>query len=51
MKTAILWFRRDLRVADNPALAAALDHRQTDLVNLPNERWEELHRHYLAQLA
>ncbi len=25
MKTAILWFRRDLRLVDNPALAAALD--------------------------
>ena len=25
MKTAILWFRRDLRVDDNPALASALE--------------------------
>ena len=24
MKTAVIWFRRDLRLADNPALAAAL---------------------------
>ena len=25
MKTALIWFRRDLRLADNPALAAALE--------------------------
>jgi uncharacterized protein YndB with AHSA1/START domain len=33
------------------ALAAALDGRSTDLVNLPNDRWEALNRQYLAQLA
>ncbi len=26
MRTALLWFRRDLRLADNPALQHALDH-------------------------
>ena len=26
MTTAIVWFRKDLRLADNPALAAALEH-------------------------
>ena len=25
MKTALIWFRRDLRLADNPALIAALE--------------------------
>ncbi len=33
------------------AFAAALDQQTTDLVNLPNERWETLYRQYLAQLA
>ncbi len=28
MSTAIVWFRRDLRLADQPALAAALAHHQ-----------------------
>lgn len=28
MKTAIVWFRRDLRLSDNPALDAALEHAE-----------------------
>jgi deoxyribodipyrimidine photo-lyase len=31
LKLAIVWFRRDLRLADNPALAAALDAAETVL--------------------
>ncbi|HEX5649372.1 MAG TPA: deoxyribodipyrimidine photo-lyase, partial [Steroidobacteraceae bacterium] len=28
MSTALVWFRRDLRLADNPALAAAVRHAE-----------------------
>jgi len=40
MSLAILWFRRDLRLADNPALAAALAHHQRVLplyIHAPQE--------------
>ena len=32
------------------ALAETLDGRSVDLVNLPNDRWEQLHEQYLARL-
>ena len=40
MSTAIVWFRRDLRLADNPALRHALDHHDRVLpvyVHAPEE--------------
>lgn len=40
MSTAIVWFRRDLRLADNPALATALANHQHILpiyIHAPNE--------------
>lgn len=38
---AILWFRRDLRLADNPALTAAIDHaRETGGRLLPIFIWD-----------
>lgn len=46
MKTAIVWFRRDLRVDDNPALAAALENFERIVplyIQSPhaNDDWEE----------
>jgi deoxyribodipyrimidine photo-lyase len=35
MDTRIVWFRRDLRVADNPALTAALTGQQADTRIVP----------------
>ena len=38
--TAIVWFRRDLRLADNPALSAAIEHAQRVIplyVHAPDE--------------
>ena len=32
---AIMWFRRDLRIADNPALLAAIAARRPDLGSPP----------------
>jgi uncharacterized protein YndB with AHSA1/START domain len=32
------------------ALAEALEGRKTELVNLPNERWDRVHEEYLARL-
>jgi len=42
MKTALVWFRRDLRLADNPALAHALGHaeRVVPVYILPPEALE-----------
>lgn len=45
MKTALIWFRRDLRLADNPALSAALDsheHVVPVFIHAPDEEapWE-----------
>jgi deoxyribodipyrimidine photo-lyase len=40
MSTALVWFRRDLRLADNPALRHALDHHEQVLpvyIHAPDE--------------
>ena len=40
MPNAIVWFRNDLRLADNPALQAALDHGHVPIcvyVHAPDE--------------
>ena len=46
MKTAILWFRRDLRTDDNPALASALESYERVIPvyiqsRLPEDPWAE----------
>ena len=44
MTTAIVWFRRDLRLADNPALTAALKAHDTVIalyIHAPGEEGEQ----------
>jgi hypothetical protein len=41
VSTSLLWFRRDLRLADHPALLAA---RATPIVDHADERWAALER-------